>query len=191
MMTALLAVSAHATTFDGRCAVRFFAESTLHDFEGQAVCQPLTLPGTEAPPGTLVIRQPVVSVLVQTMDTDNSGRDEKMRAMFDSDRFPEIQGLFDDLAPELFLQQLQEAGDQPVVLTFNMKIREIAHPVQATIHDVAITPEQVSFVMDFPLSLSQFELHPPSVLGMIRVADEVRVEVRPILHRQGHPPKQE
>jgi hypothetical protein len=49
---------------------------------------------------------------------------------------------------------------------------------------LTITPEQIVFIMEFPLSLASFELKPPSVMGIIRVADEVRVEVQTTLHRQ-------
>ena len=35
----------------------------------------------------------------------------------------------------------------------------------------------LSFDLDFPVSLAACRLEPPSVLGLIRVADEVRVKI--------------
>ena len=185
----VLAVTATALTLEGRCAIKFFGESTLHGFDGQAICQPFTLTSesrtgaSEEEKGKVeIIRQPVVKVLVADMDTDNSSRDEKMHAMFEQEKYPEIQGLFDDLDPDVILQQWQ-SNATPGRLEFDLRIREISQKVQAAISDLAVTPEQISFVLKFPLSLASFQLEPPSVLGFIRVDDQVRVEARVFLRR--------
>jgi hypothetical protein len=200
----VLAATATAVTLEGRCAIKFFGESTLHGFDGQAICQPFTLTsesgtgagesrigagenktgiGEEEKGKTGIIRQPVVKVLVGRMDTDNSSRDEKMHAMFEEEKYPEIQGLFDDLDPDVILQQWQSDAT-PGHLEFDLRIREISQKVQAAISDLAVTPEQISFVLKFPLSLASFQLEPPSVLGFIRVDDQVQVEARVFLRRQ-------
>ncbi|MBW2688344.1 MAG: YceI family protein [Deltaproteobacteria bacterium] len=179
----LLATTATALNLEGRCAIKFFGESTLSDFDGQAICQPFTLKTEEAAGKTGIIRQPVVNILVGKMDTDNSSRDKKMYAMFEQESYPEIQGLFADLDPDVILQQWQATETNPGSLGFNLRIREVSQRVEATISDLIVTPEQISFVMKFPLSLASFQLEPPSVFGMIRVDDKVRVEVRVFLRK--------
>jgi len=180
----LLSGNAAAMTLDGRCAIRFYAASTLHDFEGQATCQPFVLAAELLPDSREVVRQPVVTVLVNEMDTDNSGRDEKMRKMFDSARFPTITGAFADLDVAALLQQFAQAKPGPGTLEFTLQIRDVTQKVAATVRDLARTPEQITFTLEFPLSLASYALEPPSVLGMIKVDDRVRVVARVILSRQ-------
>jgi hypothetical protein len=184
VFTVLLLVDhAGATTLDGRCDIRFFAASTLHRFDGQGACQPFSLNGETAASGGELVRNPVINIPVKEMDTDNSGRDKKMQAMFESDRYPLIQARFKDLDPEAVLQQLQETGDTSGHLDFDLQIRQATRTVQAMTRDLQVTPEQISFRMEFTLSLADFLLEPPSVLGMIRVDDQVHVETMVFLAR--------
>ncbi|NOR50639.1 MAG: hypothetical protein GQ530_06380 [Desulfuromonadales bacterium] len=180
----LLAATTPALTLEGSCDIRFFGESTLHGFDGQAACQPFTLTNEGESGKSGIIRQPVVKVLVGEMDTDNSSRDKKMYAMFEQDKYPEIQVLFADLDPDVILQQLQATETVPGSLEFDLRIREISMPVRAVVRDLVVTPERILFVMEFPLSLTSFQLKAPSVLGFIRVDDQVRVEINVFLRRQ-------
>lgn len=180
----LLATTATALTLEGSCDIRFFGESTLHGFDGQVTCQPFTLISVAETGKSGVIQQPMVEVLVVEMDTDNSARDKKMHAMFEQNNYPLIQGLFADLDPDLVLQQLQTVETTPGHLEFDLRIREISQRVQALTHDLVITPEQISFTMGFTLSLASFQLQPPSVLGFIKVDDQVQVEAKVLLQRQ-------
>lgn len=173
-----------AITLDGRCAIRFYGESTLHDFEGQVACQPFLLEGHAVAGEKEIILEPEVIVLVTEMDTDNDGRDKKMHSMFDSDNYPEIKGLFADLDPEQVMQQLKKTGQGEGTLEFDLQIRDIKQRIKASTRELTITPEQIGFVMEFPLSLSSYALEPPSVLGMIKVDDQVRVETHVILQRR-------
>jgi hypothetical protein len=179
----LLATAAGAETFEGQCDFRFYGRSTLHKFDGKGVCQPFILISERTEQGQERVSSPVIEVLVKWMDTDNSGRDNKMYAMFESDRYPEIKSKFNDLFIEEILLQLREEGNLPGHLDFDLQIRDVTKPVKAAIHQLSVTPEQVTFQMEFPLSLTDFGLEPPSVLGLIRVDDQVRVEVTVALSR--------
>ncbi len=169
---------------EGSCDILFSGQSTLHNFDGKVACQPFSLISEAGKEPQDIPQQPVIKVLVGEMDTDNTGRDKKMRAMFEEETYPEIQGLFGDLDPESLLQQLQESEELPETLEFDLQIRQIKQRVKATTHDLLITPEQISFMMDFPLSLASFQLKPPSVLGFIKVDDRVQVEVKVLLRQQ-------
>jgi len=180
----LLAINAGAMTLDGDCSIRFFGQSTLHDFQGQVACQPFIMQTEERPTGRQVVQPPVVTVRVSEMNTDNTSRDKKMWAMFDNERFPEIKGQFVGLDHELTLEQLTASDNGEGSLEFDLQIRDTTQHIKAKTSVLTITPEQIVFIMEFPLSLASFELKPPSVMGIIRVADEVRVEVQTTLHRQ-------
>ena len=170
-----------AETYDGKCSIRFFGDSTLHGFEGKASCQSFVLTGEN---DTNIIRKPAITVLVADMDTDNSSRDKKMRTMFDSENYPAIIGLFDDLQPEQVLKQLAANGNQPGQLNFNLKIRDKVQPVKAEISELKVSPEGLVFKMKFSLSLKSFGLKAPGVFGLIRVADQIDLEVDATLQRK-------
>ena len=171
---------AGAETYDGNCAIRFFGDSTLHGFEGKAACEPFSLVREQE---AELIHQPMITVRVASMDTDNGSRDKKMRKMFDSQNYPVIEGDFADLDPEKVLQQMQAAGEQPGQLPFKLKIRDQVQPVAAKVYDLQVSPEAITFTLKFAVSLKSFSLEAPGVLGIIRVADQVDVEVDATLQR--------
>ncbi len=180
----LLSTASGATTLTGECSIRFFGDSTLHGFEGQARCEPFSWQGQANLSERSMIRQAIVRVPVAEMDTDNSSRDKKMFAMFESEQFPIIQGLFGDFNPDEVLQRIRPVEEARGRLGFDLTIRDITQPIEATVRDLEETPEQITFIAEFPVSLSAFQLKAPGVLGIIRVADEVRVEVEVVLHME-------
>lgn len=172
---------AHAEVFTGECSIRFFGDATLHGFEGKTACKPFTLTGEKE---TKLIRRPVVTVQVDSMDTDSDNRDKKMRDMFDSEKFPVIEGLFGDLDPKAVLQIMASPVTQPAKLEFDLKIRDRLQRVQAEVRDFNVTSEIITFTMKFALSLASFELEPPSSFGILQVADRVDVEIDTVLQRK-------
>jgi polyisoprenoid-binding protein YceI len=129
-----------------------------------------------------VIQNAVVRVPVASMDTAHSKRDKKMYRMFDSDNYPLIKGYLADFEPQFVLRQLRDKGDEPAHLSFQLRIRNVTRPVEASISELQESQQRISFVAEFPVSLSDFQLKAPSVLGLIRVADNVRVVVNVVLY---------
>ncbi|MDT8443349.1 MAG: YceI family protein [Desulfuromonadales bacterium] len=179
----LLAATASALTLEGSCDIRFFGRSTLHGFDGTAACQPFTLATSGEIGDSGMIQQTVVEVLVEEMDTGNTIRDKQMHAMFEQKSYPKIQGLFTDLDPDVVMRQLQAKDNALSHLEFDLRIRDINQWVQAVTRDLVVNPEQISFTMAFPVSLASFQLQPPSVLGFIKVDDQIQVEVSVVLWR--------
>lgn len=174
---------ASAESLNGTCTVHFFGKSTLHDFDGQVACHPFDLVVEENESGTQVIRQAVVEIRVRGMDTANNRRDNKMRSMFESSKYPLIRSRFADLDLTALLERLQAGGSDPARLDFTLQIRDRSLPMQAEIRNLKAAPEQITFDLEFPLSLASYRLEPPSVLGLIRVDDLVRVEASVQLRR--------
>ena len=174
----LVATGASAADLAGDCTIRFFSSSTLHDFDGRVSCEPFNWSAQEdAGSGRVLIRDAVIRIPVAAMETANDKRDEKMYEMFSVETFPLIEGRFGDFDPNRLLTTWRAGDAATARLPFELRIRDLSRPVEATVTNLQETPGRISFVAMFPVSLADFQLKPPSVLGLIRVADEVRVEV--------------
>jgi len=171
LLVATLCAPARAETLQGECNVSFTGTSTLHDFSGTGTCSGFDVviadDGTVAP---LEIVVPVAS-----MDTDNDSRDKKMREMFDAEHFPNVVGRFagGQLAEMRAALANAAAGQGTVPLT--LVIRDVEVPVQATVTQLIDNDRTFSFDLSYALSLATCRLEAPSVLGLIRVGDEVKV----------------
>lgn len=178
----LLSTTAWASQLSGQCQIRFFGDSTLHGFEGQATCEPFDwLIEDESDSGKLIVRGAVIKVPVATMDTANKKRDKKMYQMFSVNDFPLIEGQFDNFDPRQLLQQLRDGNEVDAHFPFKLKIHGVTRSVDATIREFKETPEEITLVADLSVSLKDFGLKAPGVFGIIRVADEVRVEIEVVL----------
>ena len=65
-------------------------------------------------------------------------------------------------------------GKSPLDLV--LRIRDVERKVRATAGNLKESGERVTFDLEFPVSLGEFDLKPPSVLGIIRVGDKVSVK---------------
>jgi hypothetical protein len=166
----------------GQAMIRFYGKSTLHDFSGSVKSEPfgwqiLTDPNTQRP-----IVRGQLDVVVETMNTHNKDRDKNMHAMFESKKFPRIHGAVQDanLAPCLPVVRTVDAkkppreipGKLPILVT----IRDTRQTVTAEVSHLQTGAKEVTFSLAFELSLKSFGLKPPSVLGIIRVGDKIRIE---------------
>ena len=138
--------------------IRFSATSTLHDFGGEVAAQPFLL--------TLVSNRWVAEadVLSGTMATDNDKRDAKMHDMFNTNDYPHLHGkVIFGFSP----------SNAPTNAVLRLKIRDQEHDLQVRISDWVQTKTNLHFQAEWRVSLKQFKLKPPSVVGVIRVGDTV------------------
>jgi polyisoprenoid-binding protein YceI len=162
--------SVRADRAQATLAITFLGSSTLHGFEGHAA--PVTAVAETQPDGTWSAD---VDVPVATLDTGIAARDEKLRAMFDAVKHPQIQARLRGVGVE----QVRSNGALPIVL----QIREIEKPVQAKLSNWQQDDERhARFDADFEVSLAAFGLEPPKVLFMA-VEDRVHVTVHVTLER--------
>jgi polyisoprenoid-binding protein YceI len=147
--------------------IRFAGTSTLHGFKGHATAEPFALELREEPATHEALATASARVKVSALTTDHEARDRKMRDMLDLERFASIDGSIRDA-------HIPTSGSGPVELL--LKIRGLEHTVSAAASEWRKADGSTSFRLAFPVSLRAFGLKPPSVLGMIRVGDEVRVE---------------
>jgi hypothetical protein len=110
------------------------------------------------------------------MDTRNATRDGKMREMFLSERFPRIHAAAHDVDVERLRVEIGKGREGDASIDLLLRIRDVERKVRATASNLKDSGEQVTFDLEFPVSLGEFDLNPPSVLGILRVGDKVSVK---------------
>ena len=167
---------ASPTRFLGGCDIAFLVTSTLHDVSGSARCKPFPVRIARDASGKEVIPVVEVDVPVEAMDTRNRSRDGQMREMFRSDRFPRIRGEARDVDVERIRAEMGKGRGGIASIDLLLRIRDVERKIRAAASNLRESGERVTFDIEFPLSLGEFGLKAPSVLGIIRVGDKVSVK---------------
>ena len=165
-----------SATIRGACDVAFLITSTLHDVPGSARCLPFAAVLARDASGRQVIPSVEVEVPVAGMDTRNRSRDGQMREMFLSERYPRIHASAQDVDVERLRVETGKGREGNPSIDLLLRIRDRERKVRATASNLKETGGQVTFDLEFPVSLGEFDLKAPSVLGIIRVGDKVSVK---------------
>ena len=184
LVTVLSSFTAGAATADapasarilGGCDVAFLVTSTLHDVPGSARCLPFEAVLARDPAGNPVIPFVEVEVPVAAMDTRNKSRDGQMREMFRSDRFPRIHAAARDVDVDRLRVEIGKGREGIASIDLLLRIREVERKIRAMASNLIESGDRVTFDIEFPVSLGEFDLKAPSVLGIIRVGDKVSVK---------------
>jgi hypothetical protein len=99
-----------------------------------------------------------------------------MREMFRSERFPRIHAAAKDLDVERLRAEIGRGLEGGASIDLLLRIRGVERRVRATASNLKESGERVTFDLEFPVSLGEFDLKAPSVLGIIRVGDKVSVK---------------
>lgn len=154
---------APACAWPASAQVRFQGTSTLHDFEGQVAAQPFMLTLTS---NTWSAKG---EVLAAEMTTANTSRDRKMWNMLAASAHLRITG---EIQPSL----IPPPEGTNAMLT--LRIRDQTHAIPVRITDWKATADEVRFHASWDVSLKQYGLKPPSVVGVIRVGDNVHLDAQ-------------
>lgn len=165
-----------SATIRGACDIAFLATSTLHDFSGSARCLPFAAVLARDAAGRQVIPSVEVEVPVAGMDTRNKSRDGLMREMFRLEPFPRIHASAHDVDVERLRVEIGKGREGNASIDLLLRIRDVERKVRATASNLRESGERVTFDLEFPVSLREFDLKAPSVLGLIRVGDKVSVK---------------
>lgn len=152
--------------FAGTCEVGFDGTSTLHGFAGEAAPSRFVLVAASDGGGL----DADVVVDARSLRTGLAARDARLRTMLDVDRWPDIVGRFRRVDPAVV-----EATRR---LPFTLTIRDVSRPVDAVVTRWARGERDLVLEAEATLSLRDFGLEAPSVVGLVRVGDVVRVRVR-------------
>lgn len=189
-----LASTVYATEYQGSGQVVFEGSSTLHGFSGAVPLEHLIVKLEQSSPDPIKMIEAEASVSVLKMNTQNSGRDKKMRAMFGADQWPTISGRippskvdldqFRGNKPQPTPQETSATPNtttgEPLKLALTIRNKTVDLPVQ--LWGFQELPDgSISIAMSFNVSLQSFQLKPPTVMGLIRVADLVRIHAELVL----------
>ena len=150
--------------------VGFDAKSTLHDFSGV----------TSKVEGELTVNlsaaadRPKAKITADaaSLDTGLAGRDEDMRKTLAVETHKSIEFEWTSFeVTELDAAAMKLAGKAKGKLTIRGKTREIEMPVQVSV-DAA---RRVAIEGECTIQMKDFEVEPPSQLGMIKVDDELKL----------------
>jgi polyisoprenoid-binding protein YceI len=111
-----------------------------------------------------------VVVDARSLRTGLAARDERLRAMLAADRWPDIVARFRGVDPAVV-----EATHR---LPFALTIRDVTRRVEAVVMRWARGERDLALDAEMVVSLRDFGLEAPSVLGLVRVGDVVRVRAR-------------
>ena len=163
-----LARHADAEVWSGKAEIEFDATSTLHDFTGTVPAEAFVLEMEWD--GSGAILGGTATVAVAKMDTRHAKRDANMRMMFAAERYPLVTGA-------LPLSRI-DLADAPASLPIQLTIRDRTRAVSASISNWQPADGRCRFDLATTLSLREFGLEPPVLLGFIRVGDAVAVRAR-------------
>lgn len=147
-------------------SMTFHGTSTLHEFEGTVATAPFTARFSETKDGKTLVSA-TTSLKVRDMNTQNKKRDKNMFKMFDAKNHALIAGSVENAV-------LPKEGKSETKL--KLKIRNVEKEISATLSDWKREGSKISCRITFPVSLKEFGLKAPSVMGLIRVGDTVNVE---------------
>ena len=157
----LVADAAAVQRLNATASIKFAGTSTLHDFGGSLPSQPFTLVLSN---GTWSADANVLSGL---MNTAHEKRDRKMHEMFATNSFPKMHGTV-TAAPI--------PGAAATNATLRLIIRDKTNDLAVRITGWTENASAIKFHATWELSLKDYALKPPSVLGVIKVGDRIQLE---------------
>lgn len=156
-----------AEDLDLQSIVHFDGTSTLHDFSGTATSQVHRVSWTALPTGGLLSAEGI-TFEVSGISTAHAKRDKKMMVMFEPIDFPLITGSVKDWT----------VGDpEKAEATLQLSIHGNTLDVPVLLSDYVVDENGIHFTSSFTLSLKACGLKRPSALGVIKVGDEVKLQV--------------
>lgn len=166
--------------WSGVSNVYFKGYSTLHDFEGSIGKVPLKVTVVPGKEGRLV--SAASEVTVKEISTHHEERDRNMMEMFQETAFHQIKVEVSRVREGDLRPQGTKPGTMPVALT----IAGTRSSVNAAVSGLAESAGTVEFDLKFQVSLKAFKLKPPGTLvGLVRVKDNVDVVVHVVLKKEG------
>jgi polyisoprenoid-binding protein YceI len=178
LLACLAGLTSAMAGWRGECVSDFAVKATMDSFTGHATSKTFAVSDDDA--------DVQVEVAVDTMKTGKGKRDKEMIHMFHAEEFPTIVGT----VPAAALRELKAGGTETNDLPFSLAMHGITNQLVAKVSAVADEDNKRSLDAAFDVSLKEFGLKPPSILGMIKVNDKVRIVSHISLTAEGQPPQQ-
>lgn len=175
---------AQSEQWGGTCEVTFYGSSTLHDFSGKVKAEPFTVSISDLQDTAKAKASSKVTVKASKMVTGNKKRDAKMYISLATKTYPNIVVEISDLT----LPATKPAGDgpvpQPTIIPFTLNLKGKKQQIIGKVSDWSYSDGSISYTISFPVSLKSSGIDVPPVLGLVKVADEIRVKAKLKLKRK-------
>jgi polyisoprenoid-binding protein YceI len=155
----------HAQALEATCEITFSGSSGLGPWTGRI--PPLRVRPAPAAAGRW---SALVEIPIESLEDGNKPRDAQLHAMFESRRWPTLRAEMRDVDP-VEVEKSQK-------LTVDLTIRDQKRRLEATVSRWHVLGPRTEFEADVAVSLEEFSLEAPSVLGLSKVADDVRIHAR-------------
>ncbi len=161
----------NSLSMSATAAIQYSGSSSLHGFKGTAKPDEFAV-HVERVNGKKELLSVDVSVPVISMNSGSKGRDGKMRKMLDSIGSPSLVGHIEQVE----ITQPDSKEEQQLI-PLSIVIRNATNEVQATMTEWQLGEGELTFELEFNLSLKAFNLKPPR-LPFMKVSDDVTVTVQ-------------
>jgi len=163
--------------WQGRCEITFSGTSPLQNFEGKVSAEPFVVRVSNIDQKQNAGLAAVVRVKAAGMDTDEKKRDAKMHETLQVTKHPEIRvRLPEGMTVEATRPVLEGGVPRPTVVPFVLTLLGKDQELLGTISDWNYADGVARCKVSFTVSLEKSGIKAPTVLGLIRVADEIKVE---------------
>lgn len=156
---------AHAQSLEATCEITFSGSSGLGTWTGRVPA--LRVRPTPAAGGHW---NAVIEIPIESLEDGNKPRDAQLHAMFESRKWPTLRAELRDFDP----LEVEKTSKIPVELT----IRDQKRRLEATVSRWHVLGGRTEFEADVSVSLEDFALEAPSMLGLSKVNDEVEIHAR-------------
>jgi hypothetical protein len=155
-----------AQALEATCDIVFSGSSGLGPWTGRVP----TLRVRPTPGSTAGRWNAVIEVAIASLEDGNKPRDIQLHSMFESKKWPALRAELRDVDPS----EAQKTSRLPVELT----IRDEKRRLEATLTNWRSAGGRTEFEADVAVSLEEFALEAPSVLGLSKVNDDVTIHAR-------------
>ncbi len=178
--TIIFISSGHATAqssdqWNGSCEITFSGKSTLHNFSGTVKTEPFTVAISDLTQASTAKVSSRVKVKAAKMDTKSAKRDTKMHDVLQVAAFPDIIVDVTKLMASSTKPVLEGNIPRPTVIPFTLTIKGGEQQLIGKVGDWSYSDKRITCTVFFPVSLKTSGLVVPSVLGFIKVQDQILV----------------
>ncbi|MCF6311976.1 MAG: YceI family protein [Verrucomicrobiales bacterium] len=161
--------------WNGSCEVTFFGKSTLHNFTGTVKTEDFTVTLSNLNDVKSAKISSQVTAKAAKMDTKSTNRDAKMHEVLQVTAFPNIEVKLNDLMASNTNPITEANIPRPTIIPFTLTIKGKKQQITGKVSDWAYADDKITCSVSFPVSLKKSKLVVPSVLGFIKVQDEILV----------------
>jgi len=168
----------NAEKWHGVCEITFSGKSTLHDFSGTVNAEPFTVSIANMMDSSKASASSKVMVKALKMDTASKKRDAKMHDVMKVSTFTDIVVDVVKLKPDKTKPVFDSAVPRPTIIPFTLTIKGKKQQMTGTVSDWSYAGDIIKCTVSFPVSLKASGIVVPTVLGFIKVDDQILVAAK-------------